>query len=230
MIKLYYWPTPNGHKIPIMLEECGLEYEVFPVNMLKGEQFEEDYLRINPNNKIPAIVDTDGPSGESISIFESGAILLYLAEKTAKFIPSSPAKRLDVIQWLFFQVANVGPMFGQCGHFLQYAPERVEYGIDRYQTETKRLYRVMDKKLGDTKYLAGDYSIADMATYPWVKINYFHEIDIDNYPNVKKWRDDIGSRPAVVKGCGLLEDVMKLGDPDDEAFKNLFDRQKEDRR
>jgi len=230
MIKLYYWPTPNGHKIPIMLEECGLEYEVFPVNMLKGEQFEEDYLRINPNNKIPAIVDTDGPSGESIPIFESGAILLYLAEKTAKFIPSSPAKRLDVIQWLFFQVANVGPMFGQCGHFLQYAPERVEYGIDRYQTETKRLYRVMDKKLGDTKYLAGDYSIADMATYPWVKINYFHEIDIDNYPNVKKWRDDIGSRPAVVKGCGLLEDVMKLGDPDDEAFKNLFDRQKEDRR
>ena len=230
MIKLYYWPTPNGHKIPIMLEECGLEYEVFPVNMLKGEQFEEGYLRINPNNKIPAIVDTDGPSGESISIFESGAILLYLAEKTAKFIPSSPAKRLDVIQWLFFQVANVGPMFGQCGHFLQYAPEKVEYGIDRYQTETKRLYRVMDKKLGDTKYLAGDYSIADMATYPWVKINYFHEIDIDNYPNVKKWRDDIGSRPAVVKGCGLLEDVMKLGDPDDEAFKNLFDRQKEDRR
>ncbi len=230
MIKLYYWPTPNGHKIPIMLEECGLEYEVLPVNMLKGEQFEKDYLRINPNNKIPAIVDTDGPSGESISIFESGAILLYLAEKTAKFIPSSPAKRLDVIQWLFFQVANVGPMFGQCGHFLQYAPERVEYGIDRYQTETKRLYRVMDKKLGDTKYLAGDYSIADMATYPWVKINYFHEIDIDNYPNVKKWRDDVGSRPAVVKGCGLLEDVMKLGDPDDEAFKNLFDRQKEDRR
>ena len=230
MIKLYYWPTPNGHKIPIMLEECGLEYEVFPVNMLKGEQFEKDYLRINPNNKIPAIVDTDGPSGESISIFESGAILLYLAEKTAKFIPSSPAKRLDVIQWLFFQVANVGPMFGQCGHFLQYAPERVDYGIDRYQTETKRIYRVMDKKLGDTKYLAGDYSIADMATYPWVKINYFHEIDIDNYPNVKKWRDDVGSRPAVVKGCGLLEDVMKLGDPDDEAFKNLFDRQKEDRR
>ena len=230
MIKLYYWPTPNGHKIPIMLEECGLEYEVLPVNMLKGEQFEKDYLRINPNNKIPAIVDTDGPSGESISIFESGAILLYLAEKTAKFIPSSPAKRLDVIQWLFFQVANVGPMFGQCGHFLQYAPERVDYGIDRYQTETKRLYRVMDKKLGDTKYLAGDYSIADMATYPWVKINYFHEIDIDNYPNVKKWRDDVGSRPAVVKGCGLLEDVMKLGDPDDEAFKNLFDRQKEDRR
>ena len=230
MIKLYYWPTPNGHKIPIMLEECGLEYEVLPVNMLKGEQFEKDYLRINPNNKIPAIVDTDGPSGESISIFESGAILLYLAEKTAKFIPSSPAKRLDVIQWLFFQVANVGPMFGQCGHFLQYAPERVDYGIDRYQTETKRIYRVMDKKLGDTKYLAGDYSIADMATYPWVKINYFHEIEIDNYPNVKKWRDDVGSRPAVVKGCGLLEDVMKLGDPDDEAFKNLFDRQKEDRR
>ncbi len=230
MIKLYYWPTPNGHKIPIMLEECSLEYEVFPVNMLKGEQFEDDFLKINPNNKIPAIVDTDGPNGENISIFESGAILLYLAEKTKKFIPKSPSKRLDVIQWLFFQVANVGPMFGQCGHFLQYAPKKVEYGINRYQTETKRLYRVMDKKLGDTQFLAGDYSIADMATYPWVKINYFHEIDIDDYPNVKRWREDVGLRPAVIKGCGLLEDIMKLGDPDDEAFKNLFDRQKEDRR
>ena len=230
MINLYYWPTPNGHKIPIMLEECGLDYKVFPINMLKGEQFSENFLKINPNNKIPAIVDDNGPEGKSIPIFESGAILLYLADKTEKYIPSSPLERMSVIQWLFFQVANIGPMFGQCGHFLQYAPERIEYGIRRYKTETERLYRVMDKKLERSDYLAGDYSIADIATYPWVKINYFHEIDIDIYPNVKRWRDSVGNRPAVIKGCALLEDVMKLGDPDDEAFDNLFNKQKEDRR
>jgi len=230
MINLYYWPTPNGHKIPIMLEECGIDYKVFPVNMLKGEQFSKDFLQINPNNKIPAIVDDDGPEGKKVSIFESGAILLYLAEKYKKFIPESPLERINVIQWLFFQVANVGPMFGQCGHFLQYAPERIEYGVKRYHAETERLYRVMDKKLENSQYLAGDYSIADMATYPWVKINYFHEINMNDYPNVKRWTDDVGLRPAVIKGCSLLEDIMKLGDPDNEAFDNLFNKQKEDRR
>lgn len=230
MIDLYYWPTPNGHKVPIMLEECGLEYEVHGINMLKGDQFDEAFLKINPNNKIPAIVDRDGPGGQPYTVFESGAILLYLAEKTKKFIPEDPAGRFDTIQWLFFQMANVGPMFGQCGHFLQYAPERIQYGIDRYQGETKRLYRVMDKRLGEVEYLAGDYSIADMATYPWVKINHFHEIEIDEYPNVKRWREDVGSRPSVVAGCAVLEDVMKLGDPDDEAFDNLFNKQNEDRR
>ena len=230
MINLYYWPTPNGHKIPIMLEECGLDYKVFPINMLKGEQFSESFLKINPNNKIPAIIDEEGPEGENIPIFESGAILLYLADKTEKFSPSLPLERMRVIQWLFFQAANVGPMFGQCGHFLQYAPEKIEYGINRYKTETERLYRVMDKRLESSEYLAGNYSIADMATYPWVKINYFHEIDIDIYPNVKRWRDSVGNRPAVIKGCALLEDIMQLGDPDDEAFDNLFNKQKEDRR
>ena len=227
MIDLYYWPTPNGHKIPIMLEECGLKYEVHPINMLKGDQFTPAYLKINPNNKIPAIVDRKGPGGKPFKVFESGAILLYLAEKTGKFLPKSPAARYDVIQWVIFQVANVGPMFGQCGHFLRYAPEKFPYSINRYKNETERLYRVMDKRLSKTKFLGGNtYSIADMATYPWVKINDFHEIDLDKYPNVKRWRKVVGARPAVKRGCAVLEDVMILGNPDKEAFKNLFTRQK----
>jgi GST-like protein len=226
MIDLYYWPTPNGHKIPIMLEECGLAYEVHPIDMLKGEQFAPDYLKINPNNKIPAIVDHDGPGGKPFRVFESGAILIYLAEKTGKFMPADAAGRSEVIQWTIFQVASVGPMFGQCGHFLRYAPEKFPYAIDRYKSETERLYRVMNKRLGEVAYLAGDYSIADIATYPWVKINWFHEIDIEAYPHVKRWRDAVGARPAVQKGCALLEDVMKLGNPDKEAFDNLFTKQK----
>jgi GST-like protein len=230
MIDLYYWPTPNGHKASIMLEECGLEYRVHPINMLKGDQFDEAYLQINPNNKIPAIVDRDGPGGNPYTVFESGAILLYLADKTKQFIPEDEAGRFDVIQWLFFQMANVGPMFGQCGHFLKYAPERIHYAIDRYQGEAKRLYRVMDKRLREVDYLAGGYSIADMATYPWVKINDFHEIEIDEYPNVKKWRETIGSRPAVIAGGAVLEDERKFGEPDVEAFENLFKKQAVDRR
>ena len=226
MIDLYYWPTPNGHKIPIMLEECGLPYTVHPINMLKGDQFDPAYLKINPNNKIPAIVDRDGPGGQPYTVFESGAILLYLAEKTGKFMPKDTVGRFDVVQWTIFQVANVGPMFGQCGHFFQYAPEKIPYAADRYWNETKRLYRVMDKRLADHEYLAGDYSIADMATYPWVKIYEFHHIAIDDYPNVKRWRVAVGARPAVIKGCAVLEDVMKLGNPDKEAFDNLFNKQK----
>ena len=228
MIDLYYFPTPNGQKIPIMLEECGLQYETHIINMLKGDQFEPDFLAINPNNKIPAIVDRDGPGGQPYKMFESGAILIYLAEKTGKFLPTDPAGRYDTIQWLMFQMANVGPMFGQCGHFLQYAPEKFPYSIDRYQSETKRLYRVMDKRLAENAFLAGpDYSIADMATYPWVKINFFHEIEMDDYPNVLRWRNDIEARPATMRGVTLKEDIMKLGDPDDEAFDNLFNKQKE---
>ncbi len=226
MIDLYYWPTPNGHKIPIMLEECGLPYEVHPINMLKGDQFDPDYLKINPNNKIPTIVDRDGPGGKPYAVFESGAILMYLAEKTGKFWPADMAKRYDIIQWTVFQVASLGPLFGQCGHFLRYAPEKIPYAIDRYWSETKRLYRVLDKRLADRAYLADEYSIADMATYPWIKINYFHDINIDDYPNVARWRDRVGARPAVVKGCALLEDVMKLGNPDKDAFDNLFNKQK----
>ena len=230
MIDLYYWPTPNGHKVPIMLEECRLEYNVKPINMLKGDQFETEYLKLNPNNKIPTIVDHNGPGGVVYPVFESGAILLYLADKEKKFIPEDEAGRFETIQWLFFQMANIGPMFGQCGHFLQYAPERIQYGVDRYQGETQRLYRVLDKRLGDVEYIAGAYSIADMAIFPWVKINYFHEINIDDYPNVKNWRKKVGDREAVILGCKLLEESMKLGDPDEEGFNNLFKKQKEDLR
>ncbi|MBP01413.1 MAG: glutathione S-transferase [Rhodospirillaceae bacterium] len=230
MIDLYYWPTPNGHKVPIMLEECRLEYNVKPINMLKGDQFETEYLKLNPNNKIPTIVDHNGPGGVVYPVFESGAILLYLADKEKKFIPEDEAGRFETIQWLFFQMANIGPMFGQCGHFLQYAPERIQYGVDRYQGETQRLYRVLDKRLGDVEYIAGAYSIADMAIFPWVKINYFHEINIDDYPNVKNWRKKVGDREAVIAGCKLLEESMKLGDPDEEGFNNLFKKQKEDLR
>ena len=227
MIDLYYFPTPNGQKIPIMLEECGLEYETHIINMLKGDQFEPEFLAINPNNKIPAIVDRDGPGGKPYKMFESGAILIYLAEKTGKFLPTDPAARYDTIQWLMFQMANVGPMFGQCGHFLQYAPDKIPYAIDRYQSETQRLYRVMNKRLAENAFLAGaDYSIADMATYPWVKINFFHEIEMDEYPNVLRWRNDIESRPATMRGVELREDIMKLGDPDEEGFDNLFNKQK----
>ena len=213
-----------------MLEECRLEYNVKPINMLKGDQFETEYLKLNPNNKIPTIVDHNGPGGVVYPVFESGAILLYLADKEKKFIPEDEAGRFETIQWLFFQMANIGPMFGQCGHFLQYAPERIQYGVDRYQGETQRLYRVLDKRLGDVEYIAGAYSIADMAIFPWVKINYFHEINIDDYPNVKNWRKKVGDREAVILGCKLLEESMKLGDPDEEGFNNLFKKQKEDLR
>ena len=230
MLHLYYWPTPNGHKISIMLEETGVPYDVQPVNVLRGDQFKPDYLKINPNNKIPTLIDDDGPQGVPYVIFESGAILMYLAEKTGRFMPSGMRARYEVIQWLSFQTAGVGPMFGQCGHFLRYAPEKFPYSVDRYLSETHRLYRVMDKRLGEAEYLAGDYSIADIATYPWVRINWFHDIALEDYPNVSRWRDAIGARPAVAKGCALLEDVMKLGNPDAEAFDNLFGKQTVDRR
>ena len=227
MIELHAWPTPNGIKISIMLEECGLPFTSVPIDIRNGDQFKPDFLKISPNNKVPAIVDPDGPDGKPISLFESGAILIYLAEKTGKFMPKDPAGRSEVIQWTIFQVANVGPMFGQCGHFLRYAPKKIPYAIDRYKTETERLYRVMDKRLKTQPYLAGKkYSIADMATYPWVKIDWFHKIDIKKYPNVSKWRDRVAARPAVQRGVTLLDDVMKLGNPDKEAFKNLFTKQK----
>ena len=230
MIDLYYWPTPNGHKIPIMLEETGLAYEVHPVNMLRGEQFDPDFLKISPNNKIPAIVDRDGSDGEPFSLFESGAILQYLAEKTGQFMPTDTRGKYVVLQWLNFQVAAVGPMFGQCGHFLGYAPEKIPYAIDRYRNETLRLYGVMDKRLGEVPYLAGEYSIADMATYPWVHVRWFHEIDIDKFPNVQRWYEAVGERPAVQTGCALLEDEMKIGDPDEDAREALFGSQQLERR
>lgn len=225
MIDLYYWPTPNGHKASIMLEETGFAYTLRPVNILKGEQFDDAFLAITPNHKIPAIVDHDGPDGKPCALFESGAILMYLAEKSGVLWPGDRAEKYRVLQWLFFQCANVGPMFGQCGHFLGYAPETIPYGIERYQGETKRLYRVMDGVLAGSAYLAGeDYSIADVATYPWTMpaVRALHRIDIGDYPHVERWNEAIAERPAVARGTALLAEVMKIGDPDEEARESLF--------
>ena len=224
MIDLYYWPTPNGHKIPIMLEECGLPYRVKPVNMLRGEQFTPSFLRINPNNKIPAIVDRDGPGGRPFALFESGAILQYLGEKSGKFLPRERRARYVVLQWLAFQVANVGPMFGQCGHFLGYAPRKIRYAIDRYRNETLRLYGVMERRLAQEEYLGGRYSIADMATWPWVHVRWLHRIELAEFPNVQRWYEAIGRRPAVQRGIAVLAERMKIGNPDQAAREALFGR------
>ena len=222
MIDLYFWPTPNGHKIPIMLEECGLDYRVKPINMLRGEQFRPGFLRINPNNKIPAIVDHDGPGGTAISLFESGAILQYLAEKTGRFMSRERRARYEVIQWLTFQVANVGPMFGQCGHFLGYAPRRIRYAIDRYRNETLRLYGVMDRRLAKAEFLAGRYSIADIATWPWVRVRWLHRIELADFPNVARWYGQIEKREAVQRGLAVLARDEKIGNPDSKAREALF--------
>lgn len=225
MIDLYYWPTPNGHKISIMLEEIAMPYRVRPINMLRGEQFKPAFLRINPNNKIPAIVDKAGPGGKPFAIFESGAILQYLAEKSGKLMPRATRARYQVIQWLTFQVAGVGPMFGQCGHFLGYAPKKIPYAIERYRNETLRLYGVMDRRLKDEEFLAGKYSIADIATWPWLRVRWLHKIDIDDFPNVKRWYDVIDARPAVHRGVAVLAERMKIGNPDQQARAALFGKQ-----
>lgn len=222
MIDLYFWPTPNGQKIPIMLEECALPYRVKAVNMLRGEQFRPRFLKVNPNNKIPAIVDQDGPGGEPMALFESGAILQYLAEKTGRFLPRERRARYTVLQWLTFQVANVGPMFGQCGHFLGYAPRRIRYAIDRYRNETLRLYGVMDRRLAEVEYLGGQYSIADMATWPWVRVRWLHHIELDEFPHVARWYTAIEQRPAVQRALAVLAKREKIGNPDDQAREALF--------
>lgn len=225
MIKLYYWPTPNGHKASIMLEEVELEYELHPINILKGEQFEPAFLNINPNNRIPAIVDTDGPGGQPYSLFESGAILLYLAEKTDRLWPEDKIERYNMMQWLMFQMGNVGPMFGQNGYFQGYAREDVPLAKERYHKETKRLYAVMDKRLASSEYLAGNnYSLADVATYPWTMPKQWelHRIDIDEFPHVKRWNATVAERPAVKRGVAVLADDIKVGNPTEEAFENMF--------
>lgn len=222
MIEFYYWPTPNGKKIALMLEECGLPYATRPINILQGEQFAADFLAISPNNKIPAIVDSEGPGDAPFSLFESGAILQYLAEKTGRFLPADPAGRYRVLEWLNFQTASMGPMFGQCGHFLGYAPEKIPYAIERYQNETKRLYGVMDERLDGRDYIAGDYSIADMAIYPWIDVRWLHEIDIDEYPRVAEWFARVGNREAVQRGMALLRDQEVIGNPSDETREALF--------
>jgi GST-like protein len=202
MIDLYTWSTPNGRKVSIMLEEVGLPYRVHAINIGKDEQFAPDYLKINPNGKIPSIVDPEGPDGKPIAMMESGAILIYLARKTGRLLPSG-RREYEVLQWLMFQMGGVGPMFGQTHHFLRAAKEPVPYGIERYSKETKRLYGVLNERLKGNDYLAGDYSIADVATYPWVARYEWHKTDLNDFPGVKRWFDAISSRPAVKKGMAV---------------------------
>ncbi len=202
MIDLYTWSTPNGRKVSIMLEECVLPYRVHPINIGKGEQHTPEFLAINPNNRIPAIIDPDGPDGRPLTLFESGAILIYLAEKTGKFMPRAPRARIICLQWLMFQMGGVGPMFGQAHHFIR-NKEVVPYGIKRYTEETRRLYGVLQKRLSDAEYLADEYTIADIATYPWVARFEWHKVDLNDFPAVKRWFDKISARPAVQKGMAV---------------------------
>ena len=222
MIELYTWPTPNGHKVHIMLEELGLKYNVHPVNIGAGDQFDPAYLKLNPNNKMPTIVDTEGPNGKPFTVFESGAILIYLAEKHGKFMPKDPAGRSTVIQWVMFQMGGIGPMFGQAHHFRNYAPEKIQYAIDRYTNEAGRLYGVVDRRLGDVEYLAGDYSIADMAAYPWMLNPERKGQSADDFPNVKRWLDAIGKRPAVERGMKVLAERRSNITDDKKAREILF--------
>ena len=203
MIDLYYWPTPNGHKISIALEEMGFEYRVVPINISQDDQFQADFLKISPNNKIPAIVDQDGPRGEPISVFESGAILQYLARKSAQFYPNDEVERIEVEQWLMWQMAGFGPMLGQNHHFSRFAPERIVYATERYINETKRLYRVLDTQLTNRDYVAGDYSIADMAILPWILRHEWQQIDLADYPHVLAYMQRLTARPAVQRALAI---------------------------
>ena len=203
MIELHTWTTPNGRKVSVMLEECGLPYIAHKVNIGQNEQFKPEFLATSPNNRIPAIVDSDGPDGKPFHLFESGAILVYLAGKTGKFLPTSTKGKYEALQWLMWQMGGVGPMFGQAHHFLRAAPEQVPYGIKRYTDEARRLYGVLDRRLAEAAYLAGEYSIADIATYPWIARHEWHKVDLAEFPNVKRWYDTIGRRPAVARGMAV---------------------------
>ncbi len=222
MIELYTWPTPNGHKVHIMLEECGLEYNVHPINILEGDQFDPEFLKISPNNKMPAIVDPDGPEGKPYSLFESGAILMYLAEKTGRFMPQDVAGRYLVIQWLMFQMGGIGPMCGQAHHFRQYAPEQIEYAIDRYTNEVGRLYNVLDRRLAEVEYVAVDYSIADMALWPWIRPYERQGQDLADFPNLARWFKEIEKRPAVQRGVEVLADQRKEVTHSEKSREMLF--------
>jgi GST-like protein len=223
MIDVHYWPTPNGWKVTIALEELGLPYRVIPVNIGRGEQFQPDFLRISPNNRMPAIVDHEPPGGGApISVFESGAILIYLGEKTGKFLPQDVRARVEVLQWLMWQMGGLGPMLGQAHHFRNYAPEEIQYGIDRYTNEANRLYGVMDRRLADREFLAGPYSIADMACWPWIILYKNHGQDLDEFPNVKRWFETIRARPAVQRGFEVGSELRVAAGPDEKAKQILF--------
>ena len=230
MIDLYSWPTPNGHKLHIMMEETGLDYKIIGINIGKGDQFDPEFLNISPNNKIPALLDPDGPGGKPLALFETGAMLVYLAEKSGQFMPpAGTAEWFSVMQWLMFQMGGVGPMFGQQNHFNNYGPKladaaALEYGQNRYNNEVQRLYGVMDTRLGEVANLGGDdYSIADIATFPWAR-GHERRVDIKDFPNVQRWLDELDARPAVKRGLEVLSEERRApGEgPDKEALENMF--------
>ncbi|MGA7734593.1 MAG: glutathione S-transferase N-terminal domain-containing protein [Pseudolabrys sp.] len=228
MIDLYFWTTPNGYKVTILLEELGLPYNIIPVHIGKGEQFNSEFLRISPNNKIPALVDHDGPGGLPIAVFESGAIMMYLAERSGwRFMPTDMRQRYDVMQWLMFQMGSVGPMLGQAHHFRRYAPEQIPYAVERYTNEASRIYRVIDKRLGEAQYLAGDYSIADMATYPWLRPHKWQGQDLADFPNLSRWYADMRARPAVQRGLAVLKERLERNKekPSGGSWNALFGKQ-----
>ena len=222
MIDLYTWPTPNGHKVHILLEETGLAYRVHAVDIGAGEQFAPEFLRISPNNKIPAMVDSDGPKGRPYALFESGAMLLYLAAKTGRFLPEDIEQRYDALQWLMFQMGGIGPMLGQAHHFRGYAPETIPYAVERYTKEANRLYGVLDRRLAQVEYLAGDYGIADMAVWPWLRTHERQGVNLDEYPQVRRWFDAIGARPAVQRGVAVLAERRRQGPISAKERNNLF--------
>lgn len=223
MIELYYWPTPNGHKITIFLEEAALDYRIVPVNIGAGDQFKPEFLRFSPNNRMPAIIDLNpADGGEPISVFESGAILLYLAEKTGKFLPTDLRGRKTVTEWLFWQMGGLGPMAGQNHHFTQYAPEKIPYAIDRYVRETNRLYGVLDRRLAEHEFLAGEYSIADMACYPWIVPYERQQQNLEDFPHLRRWFESIQSRPAVVRAYEQGQDLSNRPTVNEESRKILF--------
>ncbi len=230
MIDVYFWPTPNGYKITIALEEMGLPYRIVPVDIGKGEQFRPEFLKISPNNRMPAIVDSEGPDGQPISIFESGAILLYLAEKTGKLIPTSPRGRYQALEWLMFQMASVGPMLGQAHHFRRYAPEPLQYAIDRYTNEARRIYGVIDKRLSALPYMVGEYSIVDIAIYPWLRHHRAQGQELADFPNLKRWYEAIESRPAVQRGLAHLAENVRREAPKGEEWEVLFGKKQFERR
>jgi len=231
MIDVYTWPTPNGHKIHIMLEEAGLKYRIHGVNIREGEQFKPEFLKISPNNRIPAIVDSDGPNGKPISLFESGAILLYLASKTGKFLPADLGERWTCTQWLMWQMGGLGPMMGQANHFRRYSKEKIQYAIDRYTSEANRLTRVLDARLGEARYTAGkEYSISDMACFPWLRGAEVRGVNIEEYRNVRRWFDAINARPAVQRALKVLAEAQSTAPHTDKSWDILFGKMQFQRR
>jgi GSH-dependent disulfide-bond oxidoreductase len=233
MIDLYFSTTPNGYKVTILLEELGWSYNVIPVHIGKGEQFKPEFLKISPNNKIPALVDHDGPDRTPIAIFESGAIMMYLAEKSGwRFMPADMRRRYDVVQWLMFQMGSVGPMLGQAHHFRRYAPEPIPYAVERYTNEARRIYGVIDRRLSEVPYLAREYSIADMATYPWLRPHKWQGQDLAEFPHLSRWYTDVRARPAVQRGLAILRDTLDQNrdKPSGEAWNTLFGAKQFERR